>query len=185
MTTLALLISLISLALAGGMTIVVSRVLRDDRRRSDARVAALSRMAEVDFLPEPEPTPASATMPVETSTGLFAETDSPSPWGARLAIAGALGVIVVVLCVTALFRSSPAVDAGTPSDVKLQTAQAAAPLELLALRHREERGSLTVSGRVQNPRGGQPGSSLTATVFLFGPDGSAMLASPRSSSRSR
>jgi hypothetical protein len=155
MTILALLISLISLVLAGGMTIVVSRVLRDERRRSDARVAALS---------QPEPPTAAAPMPVETPTGLFAETDSPSPWGARLAIAGALAVIVLVLCGIALFRS--------PAGVTPQTAQVAAPLELLTLRHTEESGSLTVSGRVQNPRGGQPVLSLTATVFLFRPDGS-------------
>jgi hypothetical protein len=180
MTTLALLISLVSLTLAGGMAIVVSRVLRDERRRSDARVAALSRMAEVDFLPEPEPSSDPPPMAVETSTGLFAEIDSPSPWGARLAIAGALTVLVLVLSAMALFRSRLPADAGTPSAVDRQATEAAAPLELLALGHTQESGSLTVSGRVQNPRGGQPAPSLTATVFLFGPDGS-FLTSGRSS----
>jgi hypothetical protein len=169
MTTLSLLISLVSLLVSGAMAVVVARMRRDERRRSDARVAALSQMAEGEFLSEPEPPPASATTALETSVGLFAESDPSSPWGARLAIAGGLAVILLVVFVVGLFRS-PVTDAGIGADVRAQATTA--PLELLALGHTQEGGNLTVKGRVQNPRGGQPVFSLTATVFVFGADGS-------------
>ncbi len=79
--------------------------------------------------------------------------------------------MVAIVFMIALFRSPSATDAGANLAAHTQ-AQAPAPLELLALSHARADGSLTVSGRVQNPRGGQPLETLTATVFLFGADGS-------------
>jgi hypothetical protein len=176
MITLFLLITLVSLTLAGGMATVVARVLREERRRSDARVAALSRMAMDDFLPEPEPASAPAAFPLEpsaetplvASTGMFEEAAPASPWGARLTIAGVLLSIVLVVFVSTSFRS-PAIGSRPGSR---QAEMTTSPLQLLALGHTQNDGSLTVAGRVQNPRDGQPVSSLTATVFLFGQDGS-------------
>ena len=173
MITLSLLISLISLALAGGMAVVVSRMRREERDRSDARVAALSRMAEADFLPEPEPSDLAAATPAASAPGLFVDPVPPSPWGARLAIGGAMALALLVVLAGAWLR------APAPHRAPASGAQAASPLELLALEHRQEGASLTVSGRVRNPAGGQPVSSLIATVFLFGPDG-AFLTSGRS-----
>lgn len=166
MTILFLLISLASLALAGGMAIVVSRMRREERARADARVAVLSQMAATDFLPETEP---SSAMPADpdhaTAGGLFAGATAASPWPARLAIAAAIVAVLLVSGGIALFRS-PATDARMAGHV------GAAPLELQALEHTQQGGTLTVSGWVKNPAGATPAVNLTATVFLFGPDGS-------------
>src|SRR4029078_421606 len=51
---------------------------------------------------------------------------------------------------------------------------AATPLELLALDHQQHGQVLTVTGRVRNPRGATAMPSPTATVFLFGADGSVL-----------
>jgi hypothetical protein len=172
MTMLSFLITLVSLAVAAGMAAVVARMRREEQRRSDARAAALSRMAMDDFLPEAEPAPISldlaAEAPPVASTGMFQEAAPASPWGVSLTIAGALASVILVAFVIMSFRS-PAIGseaAGRQAEVT------SSPLQLLALGHTQNVGSLTVAGRVQNPRDGQPVSSLTATVFLFGQDGS-------------
>jgi hypothetical protein len=171
MTILFLFIALASLASAAGMALVVVRVRREEQRRSDARVAALSRMAMDDFLPEAEPAPvsfeASGHAPSAASRGLFEEAVPGSPWGASLKIAGALASLFLVVFAIASFRS-PAVGSEDPGG----QSQLATPLQLLALGHTQGVGSLTVAGRVKNPRDGQAVSNLTATVFLFGEDGS-------------
>jgi hypothetical protein len=176
MHALSLVITLGALALAAGTTIVAVRLLRDDRRRSDARVAALSRMADgpapagagPDFLHELERV-GSVEDAAVTDIGLFAEPGQPSAWGLRLVIAGALGVIVISLAAAGLLRSNTRALARDAD-----AARAHAPLELLALRHAERDGVLTVSGRVQNPVDAPGVSVLTATVFLFGSEGHFM-----------
>jgi hypothetical protein len=171
MITVFLLVSLVSVALAIGMAIALARVLREERRRSDARVAALSQMAMDDFLPEAELVSAPASFPAEPADGLFRDPDSASsPWTARLAIAGALAVVVLVVFAIGSFRSPHSTT--TSAEVSHQAAATTTPLQLLALGHTQNGGTLTVAGRVQNPPDGQPLSSLTAMVFLFGQDGS-------------
>ena len=169
MNTFSLIVVLVALALCAGMAVVVARVLRNERRRSNARVEALASMAAPDFLPETDPEPAPASLPVDATERLFAGPDARSPRGPRAAIAGGIAFLALIVCMIALFRSPSATDADMPAHSQ---ASAPAPLGLLALSHAQADGSLTVSGRVQNPRGGQPLESLTATVFLFGADGS-------------
>ena len=169
MNSLSFLIAFISLALAGVLAVVLARVLRNERRRSDARVQALAQLAAPDFLSESEPA-AEIPVTVETAERLFVERDAPSPWRTRGAVAGGIAVLALFLFMIAPSRTPSGQQASTTSDT--QPRGAAAPLELLALSHASADGSLTVSGRVQNPRSGQPLESLTATVFLFGADGS-------------
>jgi hypothetical protein len=170
MNTPSLLIVFLSVAFAAGMAIIAFRVLRSERRRSDARVAALAQMAAPDFLPEPAADLGLLSTEHEHSDRLFTEPEAPSRWGSRAAIAGGIGVLVLVVFMIALFRSPSSTNSDTTASAR--TDVAAAPLELLALTHTQASGSLTVSGRVQNPPGGQALESLTATVFLFGADGS-------------
>ena len=169
MNTFSFFIVLVALALCAGMAVVLARVLRNERRRSNARVEALASMAEPDFLPETDPDPPPASLPADTAGRLFAEPDASSPWGPRAAIAGGIALLALIVFMIALFRSPSATDADLAAHSQALTP---APLELLALGHAQAGGSLTVSGRVQNPRGGQALESLTATVFLFGADGS-------------
>jgi hypothetical protein len=175
MTTLSLVINVISLSVAAVMTAIVVRMRRDERARSDARAAALAEMAQADFLPEPEPLANETDASVDTSDHVRSTPDRASPRPTRL-IAVAAGVVLGLMLLGAAVFRSPA--AGHEEDGASETT-AAAPLELLALRHKQESGQLTVSGRVQNPRGAQPVANLIATVFLFGTNG-AFITSGRS-----
>ena len=60
METVLMVVTLVSLVLAVGMSVVAWRLLRDDRQRSGARSDALREMAaalDVDDEPEPENPP--------------------------------------------------------------------------------------------------------------------------------
>jgi len=182
MSTVSLLVSLVSVALAATMAVLLARMRRDEQQRSAARVAALRGMSATDFLSEgdllpdaegfaSEPVPSADRFAPEPLTeeerevgGLFAARDSnPSPWRARLAIAGVIVALLAIVGSVAAFRGS--------SHPASQTATAT-PLELLALDHQQHGQVLTVTGRVRNPRGATAMPSPTATVFLFGADGS-------------
>jgi hypothetical protein len=171
MTTLSLLINVISISVAAVMAAIVVRMRREERARSDARAATLAQMAQADFLPEPDAFANEPDVSVEASDRLFSTPDHAAPGPNRLIVAAAAAVLVV-LVVAAAFRSSPGSRERTGASAPA-TATASA-LELVALHHKQESGQLTVSGRVQNPRGAQPVANLTATVFLFGPDGAFM-----------
>jgi hypothetical protein len=170
MNTPSLLVVVVSLALAAGMGIILLRMLRNERRRSDARVEALARMAEPDFHSEQVDGPAESWVPGEAVDGSFEQPEAPSRWGNRAAIAGGIAILALVVFMIALVRSPSSSDTATTTSAGTEVASA--PLALLALSHTQSAGSLTVSGRVQNPPGGQSLESLTATVFLFGADGS-------------
>jgi hypothetical protein len=219
MDTLLIAATGLSLAMAIGMAILVLKLLREERRRSDARVATLIAMAADDsparhvapgawhaarktehaapgtrhVARETEhAAPGTRRVARETehvtpgtwqaaresspvTSDLFAEPERPSPWGARLVVAAALAAVVSGAGYLALSgsRSVPASGSVTGG-----AATAAAPLELLSLRHAEEPGGLAVSGLVQNPRAGAPLSRVIATAIAFGADG-GFLASGR------
>jgi hypothetical protein len=111
--------------------------------------------------------------PARTDAGsraeLFAPRQDSSPWGPRLAVIGSLtaAVAVAFLAITLAGRHSNA--ATTPA--ALNPVAESVPLELVALRHSRDAGTLIISGLVQNPKTGLPQSRLIATAFVFGPDG--------------
>jgi hypothetical protein len=204
MDTVLIAVTALSLAMAIGMAIVVAKLLRDDRERSDARVAALTAMAAgpvarqgeiVGALHDTEATRrtrfAGAAVhtvaevlgdlelrPARTDAGraeLFAPRHDPSPWGPRLAVIGSLtaAVAVALFAVSVAGRhSNGATTPAAPAPVAESV-----PLELVALRHSRDAGSLTISGLVQNPKTGVPQSRLIATAFVFGPDGTFLTSS--------
>jgi len=170
----------IALILAVAMGLVLLKLLREERQRSDARVALLTA-ATANVAVESFPIRLDAdeeVLPVPAGNaghaGLFATNQEASPWGRRLAVAGALGVALVIAGYTLVPR--------TTNGVVMKAAAAATaqplPLELLALSHTQEADGLTITGTVQNPRTGAPASQIAAVAFLFGPDG-AYLASGR------
>jgi len=167
----------IALILAVAMGLVLLKLLREEQQRSDARVALLTAATAtvaVESFPdrlhlEDEVWPSPAE-PVGHA-GLFATNQDTSPWGRRLAVAGALGAAVVIAGY-ALLPRTPGVVA------KAAAAPQPLPLELLALSHSQEPDGLTITGMVQNPRTGAPAAQIAAVAFLFGPDG-AYLASGR------
>lgn len=103
----------------------------------------------------------------------------PSVWGRRLAVIGGLASMIAIVGF-ALASGSVRQPAAAPPSTAARTAPEAdiPPLELLALRHSREPHSLTISGIVEKPRGGDPLTGVIATAFVFGPDG-AFLTSGR------
>ncbi len=169
-------VTALSLSMAAGMAIIVAKLLRDERARSEARVAALGAMAaepaaaaratladDLELRPE--------SVDLAGVGDLFAERDQPSPWGRRVAVIGMLAAAVVAFFLVFPPRPPqeaaprPAVPAGAPQP------EVAAPLELRALKHTEQAESFVVSGIVHNPRGSAPLTGVVATAFVFGADG--------------
>ena len=158
-------ITALSLILALAMGVVLFTVLREDRQRSDARVAALAAASarfdlplgspDAELLPEPDQI-------VRTANDLFAASAEPSPWWRRLGVAAALAVVISAVGYVLLPARTAAPSAAASQVV---------PLELLSLSHTQQPSGLTISGTVYNPRGAMPVSQVFAAAVLFGPEG--------------
>ena len=199
MDTLLLSVTGVSLALAAGMGVLLARMVREERRRSDARVHLLEELAagprgktrpaeprytDISAFTAPAPVhgPAPASLAQDFSVAspkeispvsaasvheLFHEEPEPSPWPRRFAVIGSLAAVLAL----AIFGwSQLRTPASVPSDTTVATASAPS-LELLSLRHTREGNTLTVTGLVQNPKGGAALANLQATLLVFGPGG--------------
>ncbi len=192
MDTLLTAVSAVSLAIAAGMGVLLAKLVREERRRSEARVLALTEMSAERVSPPPaaprakavatapawagevtirQPAPARADVP-----SLFAERERSSPWGARFAVIGAFAAILVLAGIVAASRSGGD-SSGTPAVSAADVAQPS-PLELLSLRYEQQSDRMIITGLVRNPAGSRPLGHVTATAFLFGGDGT-FLASGR------
>jgi hypothetical protein len=150
-----LVVSLVSAAGFGGFA---WHLLREERRRSDARVAALA--AAIDSTTPSAPTPGISDM--------FAAQPSAAAQGNPL-IKAAVGVVmaVVLIVVVASMNRGPEAP-GDPGTASASTsAPASAPLELISMRHTREGQTLTVSGLVRNPRAGANATRVTAVILTF------------------
>jgi len=175
MDTILLIVTGLSLTMAGAMGALLLRMGREERRRSDARVTLLEQLAAKTLPSRP---PAAVTLddfelrPGSSSERvlgheIFHEHDAASPWPRRFVIVGAL---TAVMAVVFFGWSATQTDPATPVDQTV--AQASEPsLELLSLQHAQQDGTLTISGLVQNPRAARALAGVDATVLLFGADG--------------
>ncbi|MEN3336921.1 MAG: hypothetical protein V7647_597 [Acidobacteriota bacterium] len=203
MQTILIVITALSLAVAAGLAIVVARLLREDRERSDARVAALALIAadpldaEVgaphtgaahafgdythagNFTTAVEPAPDFDLRPDarDVAPALFSERNPVSPWGRRFAVMGTLAAVLAAVLLAATFGGRHADVVPAPNRVAADAAPAGIPLELLELRHVRDAETLTISGVVRNPKGAAPVERLVATAFVFGPEGSFLTSS--------
>lgn len=149
METVLLVVTIGSLAAAAGCGALAWRLLQEDRRRSTARVAALA--AAID-----------GAEPAAASPGigeLFAPTHSDAARGAP-AIKAAAGVVMAIILLVAVAVNRGERAGTTPT-------AAAAPLELLSMRHARQGDTFTISGLVRNPRGGGEIARVAAVVFAF------------------
>jgi hypothetical protein len=166
----------LSLALAVAMGVVLFRLLREERQRSDARVALLvAATAPPDVPADLAIAPAAAGAPDPTLDGpgvLFAADTAPSRWIPRLAAAA--GVMVIAVGIGLLLTAGTEV----PQEPR-PPAGRGAPLELVGLTHTQSLDALEIRGLVHNPRGGLPLSGVVATAQLIGQDG-RVLATGRS-----
>jgi hypothetical protein len=167
-----LLLTITSMLVALVMSAVAWRASSEERRRSDARVAALATAihATVDLDLRRPVHAVAADAGVATGQDLFTPASSAKTAGSRWGIALAAGglVMATVAAAAIVFSSdTPAVStASAPA-----AAAATAPLELVALAHERDGDSLTVRGVVRNPPSGTEMDRLVAVVFLFDRDG--------------
>jgi hypothetical protein len=146
-----LVVSLISAAGFGGFA---WHLLREERERSAARVAALS--SAIDGASPAAPTPAVAE--------LFAPKPSAAARGNPL-IKGAVGVAMALVLIVVVASANRGSD--SPAAAAGAEARASAPLELISMRHTREGDRLTVSGLVRNPRAGANTTRVTAVILAF------------------
>lgn len=163
--------TLVSLAIALIMSFVAWRLVRDERRRSQARVETLAaaiqgesqRAARTFEVADLERGPATTI-----GSDLFAAAP-PARGARRMALVAAVGVLVVGsgVAVAVLSSGSETEDAAISAPVPT----ANAPLELVALSHEREGNRLTVRGVVRNPDGVGSVEGLTAVVLVFNREG--------------
>ncbi|MCA1562419.1 MAG: hypothetical protein LC753_01750 [Acidobacteria bacterium] len=175
-----IILTVMALAVALGLGAAAARVLRDERRRSDARIALLAGLADDSLLATPASPMAERDLDLRPSSEIngvaemFKEPERTSSWGPRLAVAGVV-TAAIVIAVAAWPRSETPV---STSDAAVPAQPALPALELVSLRHVQQPGMLTITGLVHNPRGGQSLAGVTATGFVFDGDG-GFLASGR------
>ncbi|HET7617051.1 MAG TPA: hypothetical protein VFK20_00980 [Vicinamibacterales bacterium] len=177
-------VTLLSMAMAISLSVVVWRLLRDERRRSSARVAALVELAARNGRPTVARAPVRphvptaiappADLPLRRSdtpvkvADLFTAPAEPSPWPRRGAVIAALvlvaaAAVLLLLTRASASRSGPAV-----------TSAPATRLELLSLRDARQGDDLTITGLVQNPRGSRPLSNISAVATTYDAGGAAL-----------
>jgi hypothetical protein len=157
-------ITLVAVAAAIAAVTVAWRLARNERRRSDARIAVLAAALD-DYGSQPHSAP---------DHGLFSAAAPPSRL--RLAAVAGLGALVVVTIVGAVLTISGRPESGGGTAVPAADAPRAdpapaAPLELLALAHEREAHRLTIRGIVRNPPAGMLQHEVTAVVQLYSRDG--------------
>jgi len=187
-----LLVTLISVLLTVIMSVIAWRTAQDEKRRSEARIAALAAdIHQIERLravarrePDLELRPA-IDVPM-ASPGLF-QAAAPGRGGTRFGAVAGIGVLVFVAAAAVVVTlgggssATPVASAAShPVAVNAESQPAAAstpahddgvPVELLALGHDRDGGKLTVRGVVRNPSAGRAVDRMTAVVFLYNRDG--------------
>jgi hypothetical protein len=177
------------------MSAIAWRVSREERRRSNARTAALADAIRAEPAAASVRAVASAHRagprsfmndlplrdgPAAASSPLFVPART-EPAGTRLVAIVLLGVFVVgVAAAVAIVFSggsqvAPRTD-GTRSTINGNAAEPRGlpPVELLSLDHERDGDRLTVRGTVKNPAAGRPIEHLAAIVTVFDKDGTFM-----------
>jgi hypothetical protein len=213
MDTTLVTVTLLSMGMAAALSVIVWRMLRDERLRSEARVLALAQRSTPALAGASRPAPrdlrqgtrAGGPIRVEEhgtelegretrdlmlratpapAAAMFAERAAASPWGNRLAVMAGLALVLasgILLALTARDRTGAEARPAAATGAAAQSGASTAPaigLELLSLRDARQSAALTITGLVQNPRGGAALSGVTVTAYAFDEKGS-FLASGR------
>jgi hypothetical protein len=152
MDVLLLVLTVVAFVAAAGFAAIAWRLVREDRQRSAARVAALGAAIDAEVPPDAAPVPVSSLFTIEPGTSVRGRPL------VKAAVVGVMAVIVVVAA--AMGNRSPATPAAAG-------ARAQAPLELMSMRHSRDGTTLTVTGLVRNPAGGAEARRIVAVVFAF------------------
>ena len=187
METLLIIVTLLSVGVAIAASILSWRIMRQDRLRSEARIAALAGDIETDHTPLQAAGEAIASrdeqaapiefpirqQEVDVHSGPFSAPRSERT-GGRLAAVAAAGALVVATIVGGIVLSSgkesPRLPVREKSPAVSTVSAPEVPIELIALGHERESGRLTVRGVVRGPAS-RIDASLTAVVLLFDHEG--------------
>ena len=192
MESVLIVITLGSLAMTIALALLLARLVRAERRRSDARVAMLRDLADdtarqqaermnpavdwdrgqlvTDDIDDFDPADSIGSRP---SADLFVRPQARSAWPRRILVAATIALVAGLGAFTLRTTSS----SGVPGFVARGTQQTASTqtpglLELVSLKQTQDAGALTITGLVQNPRDGAVLSKVRATALAFGADGS-------------
>lgn len=158
----AFLVLIVSLTAAAGLAAVAWRSIDEQRRRSAARVAALS--AAIDDAG------ASRLKREPGSVGsLFDAQPGATVHGRPMIKAAVMAAMALTLVAFVAFSTGGGFDAVEPV-----AAGEAAPVELISMRHAREGDTLQVSGLVRNPRGGRMIGGVAAEVLTFDRHGTSL-----------
>ena len=150
-------VTVLALLMTIGMGVVTWRLVREERRRSAARLAALA--AELGEQPSASVGPSSAP------TALFQfRSEEIGERTRRLAGFGAAGAVVVAIVSVVLMFPTGRQTEVTREDPHL-------PVELLALTHTHQDGMLAISGTVRNTGTGRAERDLTVMALALDDDG--------------
>ena len=178
MDTTLVTVTVLSMGMASALSAIVWRMLRLERQRSNARVAALAALAaEASAKHRPvriEDDPPVRGEPLRSLAApvMFEESERHSPWNVRFAVMTAMALVVSSIVLFSLAARAPRAATRTAG------AAATAELELRSLQDARQADSLTITGLVQNARTGGPLSHVAVTAYTFDGGGS-FLASGR------
>jgi hypothetical protein len=181
MDIVLLTLTTLSLGAAAGFGFLSWRVGREQREREQARIGALatamtgpSAVRGEAFSSEND---AASEVAVGSVFGRATEGLRGRP-AIKAAVIGAMVVTIVIGAIIGARISDNAAASPTPARNEAIATTAAAPLELISMRHERQGTTLTVSGLVRNPAQGTAMNGITAVVFAFDRTG-AFLASGR------
>jgi hypothetical protein len=198
MDALMLVVTGVALALAVGMSIVAARLLRGERNRSAARVAALESAAfdEIEYREPERPDDdiryrdAEPEIDLVSAGAMFSATDEPKAPSRRWLALAAVAVVMAALVGTMYMVFKPAT-VGAASSLGAESAASSLtspspaasgatsvsqalqsrPIELLSLKHTVEGSTFSLVGLVVNPIDATPLTHVVAVVYLFDKDG--------------
>ncbi len=146
-------LAIVSLTASAVCLLLLWRVLADNRRRAEARTAALS--SAIDGPAAPSPAHADAAP-------LFEGRTSAMQGRPLLKVAIGFAMAVTVIVAIAMTSDRGAVSAPPVAEAPAETAS----LELISMRHARAGDALTVTGLVRNPRT-EPAARVIAVVLAF------------------
>ena len=189
-------VTVISLLVALVMSVATWRLGREEKRRSAARVAALSIAAaekpaektkpRAPWAPAPsaiesQPRPAAimppvvAELPLQSTPALREISHSSGFLGATAEPArnggGQRTLAIAASLLFVVLLGGLAFTMSSPRGTSAAAVGPNSPLELMSLRHERKNEKLAVSGLVHNPANGKLVERLSAVVFLFDKQG--------------
>jgi hypothetical protein len=190
MDTLLLGITVVSLIAALVMSVTAWRLMRDEKRRSAARIAALSTAASGEeaisqfpelALAEPKIEQRIARSPWKPATVVVEEPAAAAPDPVVSHPSGFLGAVaqekesgsrqrslaIAAFVLFAVMSGGLVWMMSGPEGTSVVAVGPNSPLELVSLSHARRNERLAVSGLVRNPVSGKPVERLSAVVFLF------------------